>query len=106
MRASSLILICILSGLLTESAAQISRESELFVILKVNDSLLFNAAFDTCDPGVLEQLFTEDFEFFHDKGGVTRTRFLFRHSAYRLSRNVATQKGMNPAARVNRRAAI
>jgi hypothetical protein len=77
MRASSLILICILSGLLTESAAQISRESELFVILKVKDSLLFNAAFDTCDPGVLEQLFTEDFEFFHDKGGVTYGRDAF-----------------------------
>lgn len=74
MRSTALLLIFIFSGFFVKSEAQISPESELYGLLKSKDSLLFHAAFDTCDTSVLEQLFTEDFEFYHDKGGVTYGR--------------------------------
>jgi len=53
---------------------QIDESSELFETLKSKDSMLFDAAFNTCQPEVLAALFTEDFEFYHDKGGVTYGR--------------------------------
>ncbi|WP_422860326.1 nuclear transport factor 2 family protein [Flagellimonas sp. S174] len=51
--------------------AQVSRSSELYQTLKKKDSLLFNAAFNTCEIEVLNSLFAEDFEFYHDKVGIT-----------------------------------
>jgi hypothetical protein len=77
MKLFNALLVCILLGLGTESIAQLAPESELHLLLKSKDSLLFNAAFNTCDTGVLEDLFTEDFEFYHDKGGATTGREAF-----------------------------
>ena len=34
------------------------------------DAALFAAVFDTCDPAKVASLITEDFEMFHDKGGL------------------------------------
>ncbi len=56
---------------------QESPDSELYQTLKEKDSILFNAAFNTCEPEVLKSLFTEDFEFYHDKVGVTEGRASF-----------------------------
>jgi len=56
---------------------QAAKDAELFKTLKVQDSLLFNAAFNTCDTAYLESLFVEDFEFYHDKGGLTDSRAAF-----------------------------
>lgn len=62
-----------LSGLFSMTAAivfgQINRSTELYRTLKQNDSLLFNASFNTCDIPELEKLVSDDFEFYHDKGG-------------------------------------
>lgn len=57
--------------------AQDQVETKLYQILKKNDSILFNAAFNTCEIEILQNLFTEDFEFYHDKGGMTEGRELF-----------------------------
>ncbi|WP_425237599.1 nuclear transport factor 2 family protein [Ulvibacterium sp.] len=51
--------------------AQVNRESELFQALKEKDSILFDAAFNQCDTETMASLFSEDFEFYHDKVGVT-----------------------------------
>jgi len=59
------------------SYAQDYSESELFDILKAKDSLLFHAAFNSCGISTLNALFTEDFEFYHDKGGLTEGRDAF-----------------------------
>lgn len=56
---------------------QVSQDSELYKELKAQDSILFRAAFDTCDVETLEGIFTEDFEFYHDKGGFTNSREAF-----------------------------
>ncbi|MEM8847858.1 MAG: nuclear transport factor 2 family protein, partial [Bacteroidota bacterium] len=50
---------------------QVATSSELHQTLKKKDSLLFNAAFNTCEIEVLNSLFAEDFEFYHDKVGIT-----------------------------------
>jgi len=56
---------------------QVAKDSELYKILKSKDSLLFDAAFNQCDVDTMESLFTEDFEFYHDKGGFTDGREAF-----------------------------
>ncbi|QLG44033.1 nuclear transport factor 2 family protein [Costertonia aggregata] len=58
-------------------SAQVAEDSELYRTLKQYDSILFNAAFNTCNTDVLEKIFTEDFEFYHDKGGMTIGRESF-----------------------------
>ncbi|MEM9076178.1 MAG: nuclear transport factor 2 family protein [Bacteroidota bacterium] len=57
--------------------SQVSKDSELHLALKSKDSLLFNAAFNACEIEVLNSLFTEDFEFYHDKGGITNGKEAF-----------------------------
>ncbi|MEN8788046.1 MAG: nuclear transport factor 2 family protein [Flavobacteriaceae bacterium] len=60
------------------SRAQETQQSSLHLLLKQKDSILFDAAFNRCDSMTMESLFTEDFEFYHDKGGATigREEFL------------------------------
>ncbi len=55
-------------------AGQVAEDGELFIELKEKDSVLFHAAFNTCDTEIIKTLFTEDFEFYHDKGGLTEGR--------------------------------
>lgn len=59
------------------SRAQEVEQSTLHEILQQKDSLLFDAAFNQCDTDTMEALFTEDFEFYHDKGGATFGREAF-----------------------------
>jgi hypothetical protein len=58
-------------------SAQSSQENELFRTLQEKDSLLFDAAFNRCGIATLNSIFTEDFEFYHDKGGITVGRASF-----------------------------
>ena len=51
------------------SQDSISPEQALFDTLFMLDSLLFDAAFNTCEMDVIAGLMTEDLEFYHDKGG-------------------------------------
>jgi ketosteroid isomerase-like protein len=64
-------------GFLFQTNAQNPSESELYALLKSKDSLLFDAAFNKCDIETMQELFTEDFEFYHDKGGATLGREAF-----------------------------
>ncbi|GGD58488.1 nuclear transport factor 2 family protein [Muriicola marianensis] len=64
------------------SQAQEPTDSDLFETLKQKDSLLFRAAFDTCDPATMASLFSEDFEFYHDKAGLTEGKQVFLSPMY------------------------
>ena len=44
---------------------------ELYDAIAAKDHTLFAAVFDTCDTKTLATLVTDDFEFYHDKGGLT-----------------------------------
>ena len=57
--------------------AQLAHDDALYQLLKSQDSLLFDAAFNRMDTEKMEALFTEDFEFYHDKGGATLGREAF-----------------------------
>ena len=57
--------------------AQISKDSELYKTLKKNDSLIFNSAFNECKSEDMVPLIMEDFEFYHDTGGVTNGKEAF-----------------------------
>jgi hypothetical protein len=56
---------------------QVEANSELHPLLAQKDSLLFNAAFNTCNTSVLKEKFTEDSEFYHNTGGFTEGRDAF-----------------------------
>lgn len=62
------------------SIAQVDHSEDLFKSLKVNDSLLFDAGFNHCDLEQFENLVSEDFEFYHDKAGITDTKTEFIQS--------------------------
>lgn len=57
--------------------AQEAKDSELFITLKKNDSLLFNEGFNNCDISQFEKLIAEDFEFYHDIAGITESKDIF-----------------------------
>ncbi len=74
MQTGNTILIFLLLVLSTTITAQTTGDHELYKTLKAKDSILFDAAFNTCGIEVLNAIFTEDFEFYHDKGGITEGR--------------------------------
>ena len=58
-------------------SAQVEQTSVLYKTILEKDSLLFNIGFNTCDISQFEKLLSENFEFFHDKSGVSdRKKFL------------------------------
>ena len=50
------------------------KTSHLYHELKVLDSLLFDRAFNQCETRYLEELISEDFEFYHDQAGITNSK--------------------------------
>ncbi len=61
----------------TVAIAQVDKKSELFKILKNNDSLIFKVGFNTCDMSQFENLIFDDLEFYHDKSGVINSKLDF-----------------------------
>ncbi len=55
----------------TEGAAPASQA--VVDALAARDAAFFTAFFDRCDPVAVRAMVTDDFEFFHDKGGLTNT---------------------------------
>ena len=72
--ANIVLILLVTSGTLH---AQLAVTDDLYLVLKQQDSILFHAAFNTCDDAVMTAMFTEDFEFYHDKGGITEGRETF-----------------------------
>ncbi len=71
----SLLLVCSLN-----MEGQIDPSSMLFQQLKTSDSLLFEVGFNTCSITPFEELVNEDFEFYHDQGGITPSKQAFIES--------------------------
>lgn len=74
--------LCTLLSFLTccSTFAQVDTSAPLFKVLKTNDSLLFEVGFNTCNLEPFEDLISEDFEFYHDKAGITHSKDAFIRS--------------------------
>ncbi len=57
--------------------AQVEHTSEIFQTLKIKDSLLFSEGFNNRDIHQFEDLLSENFEFYHDEAGLTRSKETF-----------------------------
>ncbi|KAA2238612.1 nuclear transport factor 2 family protein [Chitinophaga agrisoli] len=73
---------------LAPAHAQVPLDSPLYKTLRTQDSLLFNAAFNKCDTVTLEKLLSDDFEFYHDKGGITSSKAAFIST---ITNNICSQ---------------
>jgi CubicO group peptidase (beta-lactamase class C family) len=63
---------------ISNSKAQVDKNSELYKIILSKDSLLFNVGFNTCDIKQFENLLSNNLKFYHDKDGVSdKTKFLY-----------------------------
>lgn len=68
MKAFLLCCFCILS---VQVFAQVADTSTLYKAIKTGDSLIFDIGFNTCNLAPYDDIFADDFHFYHDKGGVT-----------------------------------
>lgn len=59
------------------AVAQDSKDSTLFKTLEELDSVVFERSFNQCDHAGLRALVPEDFEFYHDTGGLETSRAAF-----------------------------
>ena len=50
------------------------KQSELYYLLKEKDSIMFELSYNQLDTSILEELATDDIEFYHDQGGATYTK--------------------------------
>lgn len=57
--------------------AQVDQNSELFLELEKMDAVLFEEGFNNCSKEAMEMALSEDLEFFHDKGGITKGKSTF-----------------------------
>jgi hypothetical protein len=57
--------------------AQPDRPYEVYRIIKSKDSLLFDVGFNRCDIRQFETLLSDNFEFYHDKAGITSSKIEF-----------------------------
>lgn len=68
---------CFMLFFLGNSKAQVAPNTPLYKAIMAKDSLLFQIGFNTCNVPQFESLLRDDFEFFHDKDGISNTaRFL------------------------------
>lgn len=56
------------------ASAQVDKNSELYQTILSKDSLLFDMGFNKCDIHQFEKLTSEDFEFLHDKDGISNKK--------------------------------
>ncbi len=74
MKAITIIAVLLLTPL---SIAAQSTEADLFSLLRAKDSLLFSVGFNTCDLSQFEKIVSTNFEFYHDKSGITPSKEKF-----------------------------
>lgn len=60
--------------------AQLNAEDPLYRTILQKDSLLFTIGYNQCDIRQFEQLINDDFEFYHDKSGITKGKKAFIES--------------------------
>jgi CubicO group peptidase (beta-lactamase class C family) len=72
-RCSSLVIV----SLLCFQAAWAQSSSDLFRVLKMKDSLLFQLGYNNCDIQQFGELISDNFEFYHDEAGMMSSKTTF-----------------------------
>lgn len=67
----------LLSSILMTSLVKALNHDELFTLLKQKDSQVFTLGFNQCDIKQFAKLVSDDFEFYHDKAGITESKQQF-----------------------------
>lgn len=57
--------------------SQVKNTDELYLTSKKLDSLLFNEGFNKCNPSHYNTIISDDLEFYHDVGGITKGKEAF-----------------------------
>ena len=69
------------------SFSQAPKDSELFLTLKTEDSLLFERGFNLCDIDYLESKVSADLKFYHDQSGIQDRATFFENTRKYLCSN-------------------
>lgn len=81
--------------LITAFSANAQQPDSLYQTIKRMDSLLFEA-FNKCDTAASRVFFTNDLEFYHDKGGLTGYEENMRSIRKRCSSNYIVRRELVP----------
>lgn len=73
--------------------SQVSRDSELFLKLKEMDSLLFDEGFNKCNLTALNDIVSDDLEFYHDQSGQSNSKEQFLKT---IKENICASPDMKP----------
>ncbi|MGH1365958.1 MAG: nuclear transport factor 2 family protein [Calditrichia bacterium] len=76
MKKQLIILITLLVAL-SNGFAQVETSSDLFIALKKMDQQIFDKGFNECDTAATRDAIHEDFEFYHDTGGIDSSKEAF-----------------------------
>ena len=67
------LLLAILIGVVADALAQVPEDSDLYKTIAGLDAAYFTA-YNTCDMQTQADLLAEDLEFYHDQGGLSRSK--------------------------------
>src|SRR5690606_33930333 len=77
--------------------AQVETSSELFQKIKKLDSILFEKGFNQCMFTEMAFIISDEFEFYHDKGGITDSKENFVNS---IKQNICANPKEKPVRRL------
>lgn len=73
------------------STAQVDKNSELYKIIKSKDSTLFEIVFNKCEMEKIDEIISENIEFYHDLAGIqNREEFINA-----IKNNICSNPGVN-----------
>lgn len=73
--------------------AQVADNGDLYRDLKKMDSILFEEGFNQCYLKKLDSLISDDLEFYHDQGGISKTKAIFFEQ---LEKNICSNWDYKP----------
>lgn len=89
----ALLVALLLAGVPSAAHAQESTESDLFKALKELDDILFERSFNRCEYSVLNDIVSDDFEFYHDSGGFENSKASFIQT---VQKNICGNPAIKP----------
>lgn len=89
----TLLIALLLAGVSFDAHAQESSDSDLFRTLKALDDVLFEQSFNRCEYSVLEDIVSDDFEFYHDSGGFENSKASFIET---VEKNICSNPAQKP----------